>query len=576
MKRMPFFSSPVLRVQFPMWRGRLVLILIGLAFLALALRAGYLQVLSTEFLVTEGARRYERTLTLPASRGKITDRNGVVLAASIPARAVWAIPEDANEAPPAKLEQLAKLLEMTPAELRKKLADEDKTFVYLKRQVPLEAAAKISELRIPGVHQQPETRRYYPEGEVTANIVGFNNVEDQGQEGVELAFNEALSGRPGSRRVIKDRLGRVIEDVRAVNLPVDGHDIRLSIDTRIQFVVYKALQEAMTVNKAKGAAAVVIDAQTGEILALGNMPTYNPNRRESFRGGNLRNQALTDTFEPGSIMKPFTVALALELKRITTSTQFNTGGGKFFYQGATISDVSKNGVLDPAGVLLKSSNIGMTMISERLESKEMWSRFTELGFGQAPQTGFPGAAAGRLRPWERWRLIEKATMAYGYGLSVSLLQMARAYTVFARNGDMVGLTLIKRDHEPTTTRVYSPEIAQKIRGMLEAAAGPDGAKAAMVQGYRVAGKSGTARKIVDRRYSTSRYRGSFVGISPVSNPRIVVAVTIDEPQAGVYYGGKVAAPVFANIVGGTLRILGVKPDAPFESAVVASAPGVLR
>jgi len=575
MKRMPFFNSPVLKVQFPVWRAKLVLMLLFVAFTALVVRAIYLQVVTTEFLIQKGDARYTITLSLPASRGKIFDRNGVVLAASMPAKAIWAVPEAANDAPKAKLDALAKLLDMKPAELSKKLENEDKTFVYLKRQVPLEVAQKIADLKIYGVNQEPETKRYYPEGEVMANIVGFNNLEDQGQEGVELAFNQQLQGRPGSRRVIRDRLGRVIEDVRAINLPVDGHDVSLSVDTRIQYQVYRALEEAMTVNKAKGAAAVVIDAQTGEILALGNMPTYNPNLRDSFHGGNLRNQALTDTFEPGSIMKPFTVALALDLKRIDMNTQFNTGGGKFQYQGATISDVSKNGVLTPAGVLLKSSNIGMTLISERLESKEMWSRFTELGLGQAPQTGFPGAAAGRLRPWERWRLIEKATMSYGYGLSVSLLQMARAYTVFARQGDMVGLTLIKRDQEPTTSKVYPPEIAEKIRIMLEAAAGPEGAKAAQVQGYRVAGKSGTARKIVNGQYSTSRYRGSFVGLAPVSNPRIVVAVTIDEPQAGVYYGGKVAAPVFANIVGGTLRILGVQPDAPFDSAV-AAATGTLR
>ena len=576
MRRVPFFNNPVLKVHFPLWRGRLVLILLGLAFLALAVRALYLQGITTEFLVKQGEQRFERTLTLPASRGKILDRNGVVLAASIPAKSIWATPEEANEASRAKLTALAQLLDMSLAELQKKLANEDKTFVYLKRQVPLDVAQKIADLRITGVNQLPDNRRFYPEGEVMANIVGFNNVEDKGQEGVELAFNDQLFGQAGSRRVMKDRLGRVIDDVRAVNLPVDGNDITLSVDTRIQYQVYRALQEAMITNKAKGAAAVVIDAQNGEILALGNMPTYNPNLRDSFRGGNLRNQALTDTFEPGSIMKPFTVALALELKRITTSTLFNTGGGKLTYQGATISDVSRNGTLDPAGVLLKSSNIGMTLISEKLEAREMWGRFSELGLGQVPQTGFPGAAAGRLRPWERWRLIEKATMSYGYGLSVSLLQMARAYTVFARNGDMVGMTLIKRDGAPTSSQIYPPDIAQKIRLMLEAAAGPEGAKAAQVQGYRVAGKSGTARKIVDGRYSTSRYRGSFVGFAPVSNPRIVVAVTIDEPQAGVYYGGKVAAPVFAAIVGSTLRILGVQPDAPFESAVVASVPGGVR
>jgi cell division protein FtsI (penicillin-binding protein 3) len=550
----------------------MVLILLGLAFLTLALRALYLQGITTEFLQQRGERIYESTLTLHASRGKILDRNGVVLAASVPARSIAIRPKDTREASAKKLQQLAELLDLSSDELRKKIA-EDKPFVYLKRQVPLEVAKKITDLRIPGLIQQPDNRRLYPESEVMANVVGFNNLEDRGQEGVELAFNEQLSGQAGSRRIMRDRLGRTIESVGAVDFPVDGHDIKLSLDTRIQYQVYRALQEAMVTNKAKGAAAVVIDVKTGEILALGNMPTYDPNRRDSFRGGNLRNQALTDTFEPGSIMKPFTVGLALDLKRITPATLFNTGNGKFSYQGATISDVSANGTLDPAGVLLKSSNIGMTLISERLQSREMWTRFNELGLGQVPQTGFPGAAAGRLRPYERWRLIEKATMSYGYGLSVSLLQVARAYTVFAREGDMVGLTLVKREDQPTLTQVYPPDVAQKIRLWLEAAAGPEGAKAAQVQGYRVAGKSGTARKIVDGKYSTSRYRGSFVGFAPVSDPRIVVAVTIDEPQSGVYYGGKVAAPVFATIVGGALRTMNVQPDTALEPAVVAAGRG---
>lgn len=572
MKRLPFFDNPVLRVHYPLWRGRLVLSLLGLAFLALALRALYLQGITTEFLQQRGERIYESTLTLHASRGKILDRNGVVLAASVPARSIAIRPKDTREASPKKLQQLAELLDLSADELRKKIADE-KPFVYLKRQVPLEIAQKVTDLRIPGLIQQPDNRRLYPESEVMANVVGFNNVEDRGQEGVEYLFDEQLSGHAGSRRIMRDRLGRTIESVGAVDFPVDGQNIKLSLDTRIQYQVYRALQEAMVTNKAKGAAAVVIDVKTGEILALGNMPTYDPNRRDSFRGANLRNQALTDTFEPGSIMKPFTVGLALELKRITPATSFNTGNGKFNYQGATISDVSANGTLDPAGVLLKSSNIGMTLISEKLQSREMWTRFNELGLGQVPQTGFPGAAAGRLRPHERWRLIEKATMSYGYGLSVSLLQVARAYTVFAREGDMVGLSLVKREDQATTTSIYPPEVAQKIRGWLEAAAGPEGAKAAQVQGYRVAGKSGTARKIVDGKYSTSRYRGSFVGFAPVSNPRIVVAVTIDEPQSGVYYGGKVAAPVFAAIVGGALRTMNVQPDTALDSAVAAVSGG---
>jgi len=349
MKRFPFFENPVLRAPYPLWRGRFVLVLLALAFLALILRAVYLQGITTQFLQKRGERVYESTLTLHASRGKILDRNGVVLAASVPARSVAIRPKEIKEASPKKLQQLAELLSMSGDELHKKVT-EDKPFVYLKRQVPLDIAQKITDLRIPGLIQQPDNRRLYPESEVMANVVGFNNLEDQGQEGVEYAFNEQLSGQAGSRRVVRDRLGRHIDGVGAVNFPVDGQDLQLSLDTRIQYQVYRALQEAMVVNKAKGAAAVVIDVKTGEILALGNMPTYDPNHRESFRGANLRNQALTDTFEPGSIMKPFTVGLALDLKRITPATLFNTGNGKFQYQGATISDVSANGTLDPAGV----------------------------------------------------------------------------------------------------------------------------------------------------------------------------------------------------------------------------------
>lgn len=576
MKRMPFFKNPVLQISYPMWRGRLLLILFGVGFLTLAVRAIYLQGITTEFLQQQGEKRYEHTIPLHASRGKILDRHGVVLAASIPANAIAFQPRQHRETSAAKMQSLADLLEVPVADLRKRMAEEKRNFIYLKRQVPIDVAKKIEKLNISGISLHPDNRRFYPEGSVTGNIVGLNNLDDKGQEGVELAFNDQLAGRAGSRRVMKDRMGRNIDDVREIDTPEDGRDIKLSIDTRIQYQVYRALQDAMISTKAKGAAAVVIDVKTGEILALGNMPTYDPNKRESFRSGNLRNQALTDTFEPGSIMKPFTVALALELNRITPNTQFRTGNGKFAYQGATISDVKPNGVLDTGGVLLKSSNIGMTLISEKLESREMWARFNDLGLGQVPQTGFPGAAAGRLRPWERWRLIEKATMSYGYGLSVSLLQMARAYTAFARDGDMVGLSLVKRESPLATTRIYTPDVAKKVRLMLEAAAGPDGSKAAAVQGYRVAGKSGTARKIVDGRYSTSRYRGSFVGFAPVSDPRIVVAVTIDEPSSGVYYGGLVAAPVFSSIVGSTLRIMGVQPDAPFTSAVVATGQGSSR
>jgi cell division protein FtsI (penicillin-binding protein 3) len=576
LKRVPFFNNPIKKVAFPMWRGRLVLSVLAVAFLTLLGRAVYLQGIHGDFLQEQGGKRYERTITLPASRGKVLDRQGVVLAASIPARAIWAIPEDANEAKIEQIQALAKLLDTTEKDIRALLENEDKSFVYLRRQVPLEVAKKISALGMPGVHQLPETLRFYPEGEVTAHIVGFNDLDDKGQEGIELAYDSRLSGQPGSRRVIKDRLGRVIEDVREVNVPVNGADLTLSIDTRIQYQTYKALEEAVALNKAKSGAAVVVDVKTGEILALANFPTFDPNDRQTMRGPGMRNSALADTFEPGSILKPFTVGLALELQRITLDTKFNTGNGRFNYQGATINDVTKNGVIDARGVIMRSSNIGMTLISEKLQAKEMWGRFTELGFGQPPQIDYPGTTAGRLRPWEKWRLIEKATMAYGYGISTSLLQVARAYTAFAREGDMVNLTMIKRDNSPASVRIYPPAIANEVRSMLEGAAGPEGAKLAQVSGYRVAGKSGTARKIVNGAYSTKFYRGSFVGFAPVSDPRIVVAVSINEPSAGHYYGGRVAAPVYASIVGSALRVLGVQPDAPFESTVVAQTGGAQR
>jgi cell division protein FtsI (penicillin-binding protein 3) len=576
MKRLPFFDNPVLRGQLPMWRARLVLILVFIGFAALAGRALFLQGISTHFLQQQGERRYERTLVLTATRGKILDRNGVVLASSVPARAIWAIPDDIKQADARQIKTLAGLLEIPEADLRHRLND-DRNFVYLKHQVPMDVADKIKELKIPGVHQQPESMRYYPEGDVTAHIVGFDNVDDQGQEGVELTFNKQLSGRDGSRRVIKDRLGRVIEDVQAVNPPVNGRDLTLSIDTRIQYLVYKALQDAMARHQARAASGVVVDAKTGEILAMASLPTYDPNHRETLPMDALRNRTVTDTFEPGSIMKPFTAALALDLGRITTSTMFATGNGRFQYQGNTITDVERggNGTIDVADVLRFSSNIGMTLISEKLEPHEMWDCFTALGLGQAPQIGFPGAAPGRLRPWARWRLIEKATMAYGYGLSVSLLQAAHAYTVFARDGDMVSLSLVKRDSAPTSVRVYSSRTAALIRKMLEAAAGPGGSKIS-VPGYRVAGKSGTARMIVNGRYSTQSYRSSFVGFAPVSDPRVIVAVSVEDPKVGGYYGAVVSGPVFARVLGGTLRMLGVQPDAPLDSTVAMANSEAVR
>jgi len=579
---MKFFDNPVLRVQLPTWRARALWLTLCLGFIALIAQALFLQGFSTDFLQRQGERRYERTLALPAVRGKILDRNGVVLAASVPARAIWAIPEDTRAVSDAQWRELAKLLETPPATLRARLAEAaDKHFVYLKRQVSLEVADAVKQLQLPGVHQQPETKRVYPQAGVMAHLVGFTGVEGHGQEGLELAFDDWLAGKAGSRRVIRNRLGQIIEDVQAVSPPTHGRNLTLAIDTRLQYVVYKALANAMTTHQARAATAIVLDVASGEILALANLPAYDPNQPTSRQGEVLRNRVLTDAFEPGSVLKPFTAALALETGSITAQTQFDTSGGPLRLYGATISDVSRNGVIDVAGVLRRSSNIGMALMTDPMPARAMWTRFTELGFGQAPNIGFPGATAGRLRPWERWRSIEKITMSYGYGVAMSLAQLARAYTVFARDGDMASLSLVRRDSQAASVPVYPPAIARTVRAMLEAAVGPGGAPAAQVQGYRVAGKSGTARKIINGRYSTKHFRSSFVGFAPASDPKVLVAVSIDEPSAGAYYGGAVAAPVFADIVADALRLLGVRPDGAFnpafDSSVVAAATtGVSR
>lgn len=568
----PFSNTPVLQHVLPAWRSRLVLFFLFIGFFSLAVRALYLQGISNAFLQRQGESRYGRTLETPATRGKILDRNGSVIAASIPARAVWAIPEDVN-ASAQKLAALAKLLDIQPQELQRKLSDEDKTFVYLKRQVPVEIAEKVTGLGINGIYLRNEYRRSYPEGETIAHVIGFTNVEDIGQEGIELTHQKSLAGHPGSRRVIKDRLGRVIEDVREARPPFDGQDLTLSIDSRIQYLAFAQLKEAVQRLHAKAGAIIVIDAHTGEVLALANLPSYDPGQRQLLSGAQLRNRALTDTFEPGSTMKPFSVALALELGRVQSSTTFDTGNGHYQFGSNTINDTHGYGVLDVAGIIRKSSNIGTTLISQRLESREMWTMFTQLGLGQPPKIGFPGAVAGRVRPWERWRPIEKATMAYGYGLSVSLLQLAHAYTVFARDGDLIPLSFLKMNGAPpSAVPVFSAQTAHTMRAMLESATGPQGtAPKAQVVGYRVAGKTGTARKQSGGSY-TNRYVGSFVGFAPASKPRLIVGVMIDEPSNGVYYGGEVAAPVFSAVAGGALRLLSVEPDAPFKSLVIPEQP----
>lgn len=567
----PFSASPVLAPTLSVWRSRVVLFLLFAAFLTLAGRALWLQGISTEFLQKQGESRYARTMELPATRGKITDRNGQVLASSVPVKAIWAIPDDVQNAPKDKLHALTKLLGMSDSELRHKL-DSDRNFVYLKRQVERDTSDAIAALHIDGIETRKEYKRFYPEGEVMAHVVGFTNVEDAGQDGMELSSQKSLSGNTGSRRVIKDRLGRIVEDIGSIREPHDGHDLALSIDSKIQYIAYTQLKEAVEKSKAKAGGAVVLDARTGEVLALVNLPTYNPNNRAILTGAQLRNRVLTDTFEPGSTLKPFTVALALDTHRVRPASTFETSPGNMTIGTATIHDSHPHGVLTVAQIIEKSSNIGTAKIALQMQPQEMWELFTTVGFGQQPKIGFPGAVAGRVRPFKSWRPIEQATMSYGHGISVSLIQLARAYTIFSGNGELIPLSFSKVGEPPVGQRVVSEQTAREMRAMLETVVSPEGtAPKAQVAGYRVGGKTGTALKVIGGKY-VNRYVASFVGIAPMSNPRIIVAVMVDEPTAYGHFGGDVAAPVFSGITASTLRAMNVAPDSSITNIVIPEKP----
>ncbi|HEY8049981.1 MAG TPA: penicillin-binding protein 2 [Ramlibacter sp.] len=563
-----YTSSPLLASKTPVWRSRFIVGALAVSFLALAVRAAWIQVWGNDFFQKQGEVRYARTIELPANRGRILDRNGLLLATSVPAPSIWASPEDMDH-DKAKLARLAKLLDMPLPELQKKLQDEDKSFVWLKRQVDEPVAKQVAALNIKGVFQRKEYKREYPEGEAAAHVVGFTNTDDHGQEGMELAFDKELAGRPGTRRVIKDRLGHIVEDVREQIPPVDGHDLQLSIDSKIQFFAYQKLRDAVVENKAKAGSIVVLDAITGEVLALANYPSYSPDKRQNLSGEQLRNRAITDVFEPGSTMKPFTIGLALEDKIVTPQTVIQTGPGFVMMSGMRISDAHPHGALTVQQVIQKSSNIGALKIGLQMQPRQMWELFTQVGFGQKPQITFPGAVSGRLRPWRTWKPVEQATMSYGYGLSASLFQIARSYTVWAHDGQIIPATLLKSPEPAVGVQVFSPETVSEVRTMLQMAAGPGGTgPKAQTVGYSVGGKSGTAYKQVGKGYATNRYRSWFAGIAPIENPRIVVAVMVDEPSAGEHFGGDVAAPVFSATVQQALPTLGVQPDMSVKPQVV--------
>ncbi|MGE0355620.1 MAG: peptidoglycan D,D-transpeptidase FtsI family protein [Burkholderiales bacterium] len=565
--------TPALRLRLEGWRSRLVLAIAATGFAVLAARAFFLQGLDHDFLQQKGEARYGRVVEMPASRGPVKDRNGAALAISTPVESIWASPEDFDPDGPG-LRALARVLGMSAAEISQKVAQKDRQFVYLKRQISPEQALKVMALNIPGVLQQREYRRYYPAGEVMAHVVGFTGIDDRGQEGIELAQQAWLAGVPGSRRVIKDRKGRIVEDVESLRVPRDGREVFLSIDQRLQFLAHKELKAAVAANQARGGSLVMLDARTGEVLALVSQPDYNPNNRASLTGRQTRNRSVTDIFEPGSTMKPFTVAAALEAGIVTPDTLVQTSPGSMSIGGWTISDSHPNGLLTVSQVIQKSSNVGTAKIQLRMAAEDVGAFYRELGFGAAPQTGFPGEAKGLLRPAAKWRPIEQATMAYGHGISVSLLQIARAYTIFTGEGHLLPLTLVKREGLPIGKPLVSAATAAKVARMLEMAVGPGGtAPRAAVPGYRVAGKTGTAHKPEAGGYSENKYVSSFVGFGPVSDPRFIVAVMLDEPSGAKYYGGDVSAPVFAAVMGSALRMMAVPPDAPQTLNVQAPARG---
>ncbi len=554
-------SLPV-PVRLPVWRARVVLLALLAAFGVLAARSVWLQSVQAGFLREKGEARYSRVLEVPATRGRILDRHGDALAVSTPVQSVWAIPEDVK-ATPAQLKSLASLLGMEAREVERRIGDASRDFVYLKRQLPPETAERVAALGIPGLHQHREFRRYYPGGETMAHVIGFTGVDDAGQEGIELAQQAQLAGAPGSRRVIKDRLGRIVEDIESIRAARDGRDIALALDAKIQNLAFGALKSAVEANRARAGAIVAIDVRTGEVVALANFPTYNPNNRAKLSGAQLRNRVVTDTFEPGSTLKPFTAALALELGKATPQTIVQTAPGSMTIASYTIRDAHPAGALSVAQVIQKSSNVGTAKLALQMPREEMHALYRRLGFGLQPQLGFPGEAAGRLREAKTWRPVEQATMSYGYGLSVSLVQLARAYTVFARDGELAPLSLVRTGLPAAGRQVLSAETARAVRAMLEAAVQPGGtAPRARVMGWRVAGKTGTSHKQENGGYAPDKYVSSFVGFAPVSEPRLVIAVMLDEPSAGQHYGGQVAAPVFSQVMQGALRLMGVPHDAP--------------
>ncbi len=550
------------RVGYPVRRA-LVSCAVAAATAGLLWRAVDLQLTHQAFLQNQGAARYLRVVDIPAHRGNILDRHGAPLAISTPVQSVWVNPAQlARERD--RWPALAQLLGLEVEELHRRVAERsEREFVYLKRHVDPMLAARVTRLGLDGVHLQREYRRYYPTGEVAAHVTGFTNVDDVGQEGLELAFEDWLRGVDGSKRVLRDRLGRTVEDVERIRPARPGRDLVLSVDRRLQYLAYRALKSAVQRHQARSGSAVVLDVRTGEVLAMANQPSYNPNNRAERVGWRYRNRSVTDVFEPGSAIKPFTIASALETGRYTPDTSVDTHPGLLKVGQHTVRDLRDYGVIDVATVIQKSSNVGASKIALAIAPKALWQTLTRVGFGQATGSGFPGESAGILTHFADWSDIHRATLSFGYGLSVTPLQLAHAYAAVANRGVRPALTFQRVDAPRDEHRVFSERVALAVRTMMEGVVSATGTgRRAAIPGYRVAGKTGTARKSEDGRYAEDRYVAVFAGMAPASAPRLVAVVVVNEPRNGDYYGGVVAAPVFAEIMQGALRLLGVPPDAP--------------
>ncbi len=573
------------RSEGPSARRRMVLVvgLLGLASIGLVARAFDLQVVRKQFYQRQGDARFLREMPIPVSRGTIFDRNGEPLAVSTPVMSIWANPPQVLENSQ-RIVELAKALGVDAGELKDRLAQRaDREFVYLRRQMSPEAAQAVLDLGIPGVNGQREFKRYYPSGEVTAHVLGFTNIDDRGQEGLELAYDEWLAGQPGSKRVIRDRMGHVVENLEQLRAPKPGQNLTLSIDRRIQFLAYNELKNALEKSQADSGSMVILDAKTGEVLAMANLPTYNPNAVSGSHPSERRNRSMTDVLEPGSTIKPVLLSAALSSGKYTpTAPLIDTTGGHWYFQGHDIHDTHNWGILTPTGVITKSSNVGAAHIAMQLDTALMYDTYRAFGFGNSTNSGFPGEASGYLKIGRDWRPLEKAILGYGYGLNVTVLQLANAYATLADGGAMHTPTFIK-GNDSDARQIVSPDVAHKIMQMMETVTGPGStAPGARIANYSVAGKTGTAHKASVGGYAKSNYTAAFAGIVPASNPRLVGVVVIDNPRKGSYYGGMVSAPVFAKVMDGALRLLDVPPDnigrwyvgGPLQSAggLVGSAP----